>query len=62
MSYPKCHNCGQMLQKANADSEYTWRAIRDRQETCYIGATQMPNGEWVSEQEHITYKEMKAAQ
>jgi hypothetical protein len=51
-----------MLQKANADSEYTWRAIRDRQETCYIGATQMPNGEWVSDQEHITYKEMKAAQ
>jgi len=54
MKKNQCINCGQMLKKAPADSDYTWIGKTDLKETCYSGAVQMPNGEFISEQDHWT--------
>lgn len=54
----QCVNCGQSLKKASADSEYSWIGQTDKKETCFAGATQMPNGDWVSNQDHCTESEM----
>jgi hypothetical protein len=53
----KCINCGQQLRKAKADSDYSWIGKTDNQESCYAGATQMPDGRFVSNQDHCTAKE-----
>ncbi len=53
----KCVNCGQMLKRASADSDYTWVGKTDQKETCYAGAT-LVNDEWVSEQDHCTEQEL----
>jgi hypothetical protein len=53
MKKNQCINCGQMLKKAPATSEYSWVGKTDGQETCLQGAT-LVNGEWVSDQDHCT--------
>jgi hypothetical protein len=57
MKKNQCINCGQMLKKASADSEFTWVGKTDNKETCYAGAT-LVNGEMISEQDHCTESEM----
>lgn len=57
MKVNKCVNCGQKLKPA-IDSDYSWIGQTDKQETCYAGATQVANGNWVSEQDHCTKEEL----
>jgi hypothetical protein len=58
MKKNQCINCGQLLKPAPSDSEWSWIGKTDNKETCFEGATQMANGEWVSEQDHCTQSEM----
>lgn len=52
-----CVNCGQRLKKAPATSEYNWVGQSDKKESCMSGATEMPNGEWISNQDHCSESE-----
>jgi hypothetical protein len=54
---PKCISCGQQLTPAHDDSDYTWTGVTDGKDSCYAGATQMPDGSFVSNQDHCTESE-----